>query len=129
MHALRLDAKTLPPGTLPYDDRNINSEKSTRRLVASSTITSTNDTMIHRGREYRDYRDIVRKRPGRPAYSRFTGAYRQHSKWTTSALNVTEPLHSSLMNLQLLQRLYQRKIEREAVVRHYRRYSSVLSLF
>jgi hypothetical protein len=41
MHALRLDAKTLPPGTLPYDDRNINSEKSIRRLVHH-----TYDTMI-----------------------------------------------------------------------------------
>ncbi len=33
MHALRLDATTLPPGIIPYDDRNIDSEKSTRRLV------------------------------------------------------------------------------------------------
>jgi uncharacterized repeat protein (TIGR01451 family) len=33
MHALRLDAQTLPPGVIPYDDRNIDSEKSTRRLV------------------------------------------------------------------------------------------------
>ena len=33
MHALRLDETTLPPGALPYDDRNIDSEKSTRRLV------------------------------------------------------------------------------------------------
>ncbi len=33
MHALRLDETTLPPGTYPYDDRNIDSEKSTRRLV------------------------------------------------------------------------------------------------
>jgi uncharacterized repeat protein (TIGR01451 family) len=33
MHALRLDATTLPSGVIPYDDRNIDSEKSTRRLV------------------------------------------------------------------------------------------------
>jgi uncharacterized repeat protein (TIGR01451 family) len=33
MHALRLDATTLPAGIVPYDDRNIDSEKSTRRLV------------------------------------------------------------------------------------------------
>ncbi len=33
MHALRLDATTLPPGVQLYDDRNIDSEKSTRRLV------------------------------------------------------------------------------------------------
>jgi uncharacterized repeat protein (TIGR01451 family) len=33
MHALRLDATTLPPGVVPFDDRNIDSEKSTRRLV------------------------------------------------------------------------------------------------
>jgi uncharacterized repeat protein (TIGR01451 family) len=33
MHALRLDATTLPAGVIPYDDRNIDSEKSTRRLV------------------------------------------------------------------------------------------------
>jgi uncharacterized repeat protein (TIGR01451 family)/fimbrial isopeptide formation D2 family protein len=33
MHALRLDAKTLPTATVPYNDRNIDSEKSTRRLV------------------------------------------------------------------------------------------------
>jgi hypothetical protein len=33
MHALRLDETTLPPGAVPYDDRNIDSEKSTRRLV------------------------------------------------------------------------------------------------
>lgn len=41
MHVLRLDAKTLPSGTLSYDDRNINSEKSIRRLVHH-----TYDTMI-----------------------------------------------------------------------------------
>jgi uncharacterized repeat protein (TIGR01451 family) len=33
MHALRLDESTLPPGSVPFDDRNIDSEKSTRRLV------------------------------------------------------------------------------------------------
>jgi uncharacterized repeat protein (TIGR01451 family) len=33
MHALRLDQTTLPAGVLPYPDRNIDSEKSTRRLV------------------------------------------------------------------------------------------------
>jgi uncharacterized repeat protein (TIGR01451 family) len=33
MHALRLDETTLPAGAVPYDDRNIDSEKSTRRLV------------------------------------------------------------------------------------------------
>ncbi len=33
MHALRLDETTLPPGAVPYDDRNIDSEKSTRRLI------------------------------------------------------------------------------------------------
>jgi uncharacterized repeat protein (TIGR01451 family) len=33
MHALRLDELTLPPGIVPYLDRNIDSEKSTRRLV------------------------------------------------------------------------------------------------
>jgi uncharacterized repeat protein (TIGR01451 family)/fimbrial isopeptide formation D2 family protein len=33
MHALRLDTSTLPPGVVPFDDRNIDSEKSTRRLV------------------------------------------------------------------------------------------------
>ena len=33
MHALRLDAESLPAGVRPYDDRNIDSEKSTRRLV------------------------------------------------------------------------------------------------
>lgn len=33
MHALRLDAASLPAGTFPYDDRNIDSEKSARRLV------------------------------------------------------------------------------------------------
>ena len=33
MHALRLDATTLPAGVFPYNDRNIDSEKSTRRLV------------------------------------------------------------------------------------------------
>jgi hypothetical protein len=33
MHALRLDAASLPARTFPYDDRNIDSEKSTRRLV------------------------------------------------------------------------------------------------
>jgi uncharacterized repeat protein (TIGR01451 family) len=33
MHALRLDESTLPLGAVPYDDRNIDSEKSTRRLV------------------------------------------------------------------------------------------------
>lgn len=33
MHALRLDQTTLPAGAVPYDDRNIDSEKSTRRLV------------------------------------------------------------------------------------------------
>jgi uncharacterized repeat protein (TIGR01451 family) len=33
MHALRLDATTLPAGATPYDDHNIDSEKSTRRLV------------------------------------------------------------------------------------------------
>jgi protocatechuate 3,4-dioxygenase beta subunit len=33
MHALRLDATTLPAGVVPFDDRNIDSEKSTRRLV------------------------------------------------------------------------------------------------
>jgi uncharacterized repeat protein (TIGR01451 family) len=33
MHALRLDEQTLPPGVVPFDDRNIDSEKSTRRLV------------------------------------------------------------------------------------------------
>jgi uncharacterized repeat protein (TIGR01451 family) len=33
MHALRLDATTLPAGLTLYDDRNIDSEKSSRRLV------------------------------------------------------------------------------------------------
>jgi uncharacterized repeat protein (TIGR01451 family) len=33
MHALRLDETTLPEGVTPYDDRNIDSEKSIRRLV------------------------------------------------------------------------------------------------
>ena len=33
MHALRLDERTLPAGIVPYLDRNIDSEKSTRRLV------------------------------------------------------------------------------------------------
>jgi uncharacterized repeat protein (TIGR01451 family) len=33
MHALRLDTTTLPSGVVPFDDRNIDSEKSTRRLV------------------------------------------------------------------------------------------------
>ncbi len=33
MHALRLDERTLPPGAEPFDDRNIDSEQSTRRLV------------------------------------------------------------------------------------------------
>jgi uncharacterized repeat protein (TIGR01451 family) len=33
MHALRLNERTLPPGVMPFDDRNIDSEKSTRRLV------------------------------------------------------------------------------------------------
>jgi hypothetical protein len=33
MHALRLDETTLPAGISPYLDRNIDSEKSTRRLV------------------------------------------------------------------------------------------------
>jgi len=33
MHALRLDETTLPAGVLPYDGRNIDSEKSTRCLV------------------------------------------------------------------------------------------------
>jgi uncharacterized repeat protein (TIGR01451 family) len=33
MHALRLDATTLPMGLILYDDRNIDSEKSSRRLV------------------------------------------------------------------------------------------------
>jgi uncharacterized repeat protein (TIGR01451 family) len=33
MHALRLDESTLPAGVTIYDDRNIDSERSTRRLV------------------------------------------------------------------------------------------------
>ena len=33
MHALRLDETTLPSGVKAYDDRNIDSEKSTRRLI------------------------------------------------------------------------------------------------
>ncbi len=33
MHALRLDERTLPAGMHPFDDRNIDSEKSIRRLV------------------------------------------------------------------------------------------------
>ncbi len=33
MHALRLDASTLPSGAVPYDDRRLDSERSTRRLV------------------------------------------------------------------------------------------------
>jgi len=33
MHALRLDESTLPPGITPFDDRNIDSERSNRRLV------------------------------------------------------------------------------------------------
>ena len=33
MHALRLDEHTLPDGAVAYPDRNIDSEKSTRRLV------------------------------------------------------------------------------------------------
>lgn len=33
MHALRLDESTLPPGVTAYDDHNIDSERSTRRLV------------------------------------------------------------------------------------------------
>jgi uncharacterized repeat protein (TIGR01451 family) len=33
MHALRLNERTLPAGVVPFDDRNIDSEKSTRRLV------------------------------------------------------------------------------------------------
>jgi uncharacterized repeat protein (TIGR01451 family) len=33
MHALRLDESTLPPGVTAYDDRNIDSERSNRRLV------------------------------------------------------------------------------------------------
>jgi uncharacterized repeat protein (TIGR01451 family) len=33
MHALRLDESTLPAGMHPFDDRNIDSEKSIRRLV------------------------------------------------------------------------------------------------
>jgi uncharacterized repeat protein (TIGR01451 family) len=33
MHALRLDASTLPNGAVPYDDRRLDSERSTRRLV------------------------------------------------------------------------------------------------
>jgi uncharacterized repeat protein (TIGR01451 family) len=33
MHALRLDESTLPPGITIYDDRNIDSERSNRRLV------------------------------------------------------------------------------------------------
>jgi hypothetical protein len=41
MHALRLDARTLPAGTLPFGDRSIDSEQSTRRLVHR-----TYDTLI-----------------------------------------------------------------------------------
>jgi hypothetical protein len=41
MHALRLDASTLPAGVTLFDDRNIDSEKSTRRLVHH-----TNDSTI-----------------------------------------------------------------------------------
>lgn len=33
MHASRLDETTLPAGVAPFDDRNIDSERSIRRLV------------------------------------------------------------------------------------------------
>ena len=42
MHAFRLDETSLPAGVTPYGDRNIDSERSTRRLVHGIF----NDTII-----------------------------------------------------------------------------------
>jgi hypothetical protein len=40
MHALRLDTSTLPPGVTAFDDRALDSTRSTRRLI-HATLDAT----------------------------------------------------------------------------------------